>query len=154
MPTSCVAYNCRSRWTKTPGTVKISNVVSFHRFPLRNKELLKKWIIAVRRKSWKPTNASFLCSKHFTPDCFYYSPSQFVQLNGQRRKLRPDSVPSVFQFPKHLQNSNKKRRPPLKRKTVDITPEEESYVPSKKTPNLDHSYAISLSNEINRMRKS
>ena len=121
---------------------------------MRNKELLKKCTIAVRRKSWKPTNASFLCSKHFTPDCFYNSPSLFEQVNGQRRKLRPDSVPSLFKFPTHLQNSNKKRRSPLKRKTVDITPEEDSYVPSKKTLNLDHSYAISLSKENNRMRKS
>ena len=121
---------------------------------MRNKELLKKWTIAVRRKSWKPTNASFLCNKHFIPDCFYKSQSLFVQVNGQRRKLRPDSVPSLFKFPTHLQNSIKKRRSPLKRKTVDITPEEDSYVPSKKTPNFDHSYAISLSKENNRMRKS
>ena len=124
------------------------------RFPLRNKELLKKWTIAVRRKSWKPTNASFLCSKHFTPDCFYNLPSLFVQVNGQRRKLRLDSVPSLFKFPTHVQSSTKKRQSPLKRKTVDITPEEDSYVPSKKTPNLDHSCAISLSKENNRMRKS
>ena len=123
---------------------------------MRNKELLKKWTIAVRRKSWKPTNASFLCSKHSTPDSFYNSPSPFVHVNGQRRKLRPDSVPSLFKFTTHLQNSTKKRRSPLKRKTVDITPEEDSYVPSKKTPILDHSYAnaISLSKENNRMRKS
>ena len=123
------------------------------RFPLRNKELLKKWIIAVRRKTWKPSNASFLCSKHYAPDFFYNSPIQFVQVNGHRRKLRPSSVPSLFKFPKHLQN-NKKGRSPLKRKTVDIAPEEDSYVPPKKTPNLDHSYAISLSKESKRLRTS
>ena len=117
-------------------------------------ELLTKWIIAVRRKSWKPTNASFLCSKHFTPDCFYSSPSQFIQVNGQRRKLRPNSVPHLFEFPKHLQNIDKKRRSPLKRKTADITPEEDSYAPPKKALNLDHSYAISLSKENKRLRRS
>ena len=47
-----------------------------------------------------------------------------------------------------------KRRSPLKRKTADITFEEDSYAPPKKVPNLDHSYAVSLSKENKRLRTS
>jgi len=93
----------------------IVQIIIVTQVPIENKELLKKWTIAVRRKSWKPTNASFLCSRHFTPDCCYNSPSPFVHVNGQSRTLRPDSVPSLFKFTTHLQNSTKKRRSPLKR---------------------------------------
>ena len=124
------------------------------RFPLRNTELLKKWIIAVRRKTWKPTNASFLCSKHFTPECFYDSPSQFVQVNGQRRKLKPTSVPSLFDFPKHLQNNKKKRQSPVKRTNPGFVPEQSSYAPAKKVPRLDHAYTTSLSKDNKKLRQA
>ena len=121
---------------------------------MRNTELLKKWIIAVRRKTWKPTNASFLCSKHFTPECFYDSPSQFVQVNGQRRKLKPNSVPSLFDFPKHLQNNKKKRRSPVKRTNPGFVPEQNSPAPAKKVPWLDHAYTASLSKENKKLRQA
>lgn len=60
-----------------------------------------RWALAVRRdesgKLWKPNKHDVLCSKHFKPEDF--------DKTGNTTRLRPDAVPSVFQFPKHLQVS-------------------------------------------------
>jgi hypothetical protein len=57
MVNNCVAVGCNnypSRYTK----------VSFYRFPC-DVERRNKWIAAVKRKSWKPSENSRLCSEHF-----------------------------------------------------------------------------------------
>ena len=123
-------------------------------FPLRNKELLKTCIIALRRKTWKQTNASFLCSKHVTPECVYDSPSKFVQVNGQGRKLKPKFVPYLFDFPKHPQTNKKKTRSQVKGTTPRLIPEQSSSAPAKKVPRLDYSYTTSLSKENKQLRKA
>ena len=76
--------------------------VSLHRFP-KIEPYRTLWTRAVRntRKDWlRLTNYSFLCSAHFTEDCF-------LELIGKRfkdfglspqklRRLKPDAVPTVF----------------------------------------------------------
>ena len=42
MSTSCSAYNCTNRHFK-------STTIVFHRFPITDKELCKKWIVASKR---------------------------------------------------------------------------------------------------------
>lgn len=84
------------------------------RFPLRNKNLLAKWLAAVRRKNWQPTASSVLCSDHFTPDCFRY-----YTLN---RHLREDAVPTIFEFPEHMQSAAKAFKQTIEiNKVIDIS---------------------------------
>ena len=71
----------------------------------------KKWVKAIRREKWFPTQSSVLCSTHFSDDCF---------VEGKKnRRLKKDAVPSIFNFPKHLQEDTntkmKKRKSPKKR---------------------------------------
>lgn len=63
MVQSCSAYGCKNRYDK-------DKPVSFHKFPLTRPSLCEKWEAAVRRKNFKPTKYSSICSEHFTPDCF------------------------------------------------------------------------------------
>ena len=95
----CTAYNCSQRYNK-------NNNIRFHSFPLKNKDLLKKWKIAMRREeSWKPTVYSRICGTHFLSSDYY---------PGSRELLKT-SVPSVFDFPEHLQKSKPIERRELKR---------------------------------------
>ncbi|CAB4056498.1 unnamed protein product [Lepeophtheirus salmonis] len=61
MPNTCSAPLCRTGY---PGEAKDPTTV-FHRVPLKNKELMKKWITAIPRANYKPTIHSRLCSNHF-----------------------------------------------------------------------------------------
>ena len=64
------------------------------RFPLKNQELLKKWIVALRRDGWQPGPSDTLCSEHFDSTCFRHYSLQV--------RLKEDAVPSLFHFPPHL----------------------------------------------------
>ena len=50
----CVAWGCSNRSMKGSG-------LKFHRFPLKNMDLLKKWIVAMRREDFAPTSYSRIC---------------------------------------------------------------------------------------------
>ncbi|XP_039277203.1 THAP domain-containing protein 1-like [Nilaparvata lugens] len=83
----CSAVNCSNRSNRTVN-------ISYHRFPFRNKELLKKWLVKLWRKSFTPTVNSYVCSVHFEADSF---------LQGyQCKKLKEDALPTIFNFPDHL----------------------------------------------------
>ena len=73
----------------------------------KNMDLLKKWIVAMRREDFAPTSYSRICGEHFLPTDYYHSTSNF---------LRKDAVPSVFNFPLHLQKESAPPRRELKRK--------------------------------------
>ena len=68
----------------------------------------------MRRDHWTPTKASCICSQHFLPTD--YTDAQFSQhLSKTSRKfLRRDAIPSLFQFPGHLQKKPSKERNPKK----------------------------------------
>ena len=81
-----------------------------HEFPHKNPQLLQKWVKAIRREKWFPTQSSVLCSTHFSDDCF---------VEGKKnRRLKKDAVPSIFNFPEHLQEdtNTKRKRESLQRK--------------------------------------
>lgn len=76
--------------------------VSLHRFP-KTEPYRTLWTRAVRntRKDWlRPTNYSFLCSAHFTDNCFLEFVGTKFQDFGlsphKLRRLKPDAVPTVF----------------------------------------------------------
>jgi len=67
----CSAYGCSNSDEKNK---KLSLGLTFHRFPLQRPDILKAWLHAVKRKDFKPTDSSCLCSNHFTEEDFQYQP--------------------------------------------------------------------------------
>ena len=92
----CIAYECKSRSTKEE-----SNELSWHLLPLSNKELLRTWLIKIKRTNTPVSKNSYLGSKHFEEECF------IKPLGGQRIRLKPVSVPSKFMFT--VQRKERKR---------------------------------------------
>ena len=96
MPLSCCAFGCTNRYF--PGTKK-----HFFRIPA-NEDQRIKWITAINRKNWTPTEGTRLCSDHFT------SGKLLNYSNSKARKIcisvgwvskdprHPDYVPSIFSF--------------------------------------------------------
>ncbi|XP_049944760.1 THAP domain-containing protein 2-like [Schistocerca serialis cubense] len=97
MVISCFAFSCTKRWSR-------ESDISFHRFPLEHKELLKTWITSVKREDFNLTSCSFLCGNHFRQDDYVVSPGTW------KKRLKPEAVPSVFDFPTHLMPPNKQSR--------------------------------------------
>ena len=89
MVKSCCAVGCTSRFSKGSG-------ISFYRFPTEPKRR-ERWIAAVNRKDWAPTNYMWICSQHF------------VSGSKNDDPLSPNCVPSIFSFVKS----------PVKRKAAD-----------------------------------
>ncbi|XP_066498756.1 uncharacterized protein zgc:163143 [Hoplias malabaricus] len=102
----CCAYNCKNN-TKDKS-------LAFHSFPLKNPELLKKWLKNLKWKDWTPEPHSKICSSHFEKRCYSLS-------EGPRRRLHTWAVPTIFSFPSHLQNRKRKIDPRSRRamKTLD-----------------------------------
>lgn len=86
MPKQCCAVNCSNVFIKGSG-------VKFYRFPA-DPERKSKWVAAVNRKDWYPTEYTWICSEHF------------VSGAKSNHPLAPNYVPSIF---KHV-NSPEKRR--------------------------------------------
>nr|XP_022907492.1 THAP domain-containing protein 1-like [Onthophagus taurus] len=108
MVNSCSAYGCTNRQSTGSG-------LQFHRFPLNKPGVLKKWIKEVRRKNFKPTKYSFLCSDHFLATDYQIRPG------ASKGWLKEDAFPSVFKgFPNHLQ-----KPPPSKRRLLSRVIEKE-----------------------------
>ncbi|XP_058622743.1 uncharacterized protein zgc:163143 isoform X2 [Onychostoma macrolepis] len=79
----CCAYNCKN-------TAK-NKSLSFHKFPLKDPNLLKKWLKNLRWKDWKPAPNSKICSIHFEKKCLIE--------DGKRTRLHSWAVPTIFSFP-------------------------------------------------------
>ena len=109
MPVSCSAYGCSNHHFKE------TNII-FHRFPLKDKELCQKWVIATKRDGFVPTEASYICSDHFTKDNYLFSNS---------KRLKQNNVPSVFNFPEHLmpKTLTLKRKAPVARSVIQTSNE-------------------------------
>jgi len=101
----CSGFNCTS-------SSDVQKELIFHKFPLNDKEKLKKWVHAVRRKDFKPTSSSFLCSLHFTENDY-----NKAVVSG-KLVLKKCAVPTIFQFPEHLMPKVKERR--VLQKSVEI----------------------------------
>uniref|UniRef100_A0A8D0A0P6 THAP-type domain-containing protein n=1 Tax=Sander lucioperca TaxID=283035 RepID=A0A8D0A0P6_SANLU len=66
---------------------------SFLRFP-KNKDVRKKWEVALRREGFTASCSSVLCSHHFNQGDF--------DRTGQIVRLRDGVIPSIFSFPTRL----------------------------------------------------
>ena len=89
MVKSCCAFGCTNRYHK--GTK-----LSFYRFPA-DRERRSKWIAALKREDWQPSEHSWVCSAHF--------------VSGKKSDdpLSPDYIPSVFSFVKTPEKRKAKR---------------------------------------------
>ena len=63
MPRHCSVHGCQSNYA--PGKQNKSEPIATFGFPLKNFELLEKWIKFVNREEWEPTKNSAICVKHF-----------------------------------------------------------------------------------------
>ncbi|KAE8632293.1 hypothetical protein XENTR_v10001507 [Xenopus tropicalis] len=131
---ACAAINCTSRQTRGCGK-------SFHRFPHGRPEVLKKWVMNMRRDKFKPSSKAVLCSDHFEEFCF--------DRTGQTIRLRTDAVPTVFAFPGKMKKDRKSRHSAI----VFEYPEEPSQYsfsfqeptmqePNEKCVTAEHDYCI------------
>ena len=135
MPCSCVAIDCTNRRQR-------DGLVSFHRFPGRNKELKEKWIRAIRRENWVPSKESVICSDHFTNDCFTTKPKQ------KGRFLKKDAMPTIFPtFPSYLHQETPKRKSPKKRKFVEPQSKQKNQVSPRKIARSIHTEHAYMSKE-------
>ena len=117
MVKSCCAVGCSNRYSKSRG-------ISFYRFPT-DEAKHSKWIAAVRRDNWEPSEHSWLCSAHF--------------VSGKKSDdpLSPDYVPSIFSFVSN----------PLKRKSQEKLDSYERRKHTKKNQ-LEHSSGVLEAEEL------
>ena len=101
MVNSCSAYGCTNR--------SVKNGISFHKFPLKDSNLLRRWVIATKRENFVPTKNSSLCSQHFVKENYNYC-------DANKPRLKANAVPSVFAFPERLQVKTACRKGPAKRR--------------------------------------
>lgn len=74
------------------------NEISFHRLP-KDKKISKVWLQKSKTKKHPKEGSCYVCSKHFSPECFEQT---FKYLCGQKdkRKLKPGSIPTRFNHKK------------------------------------------------------
>ncbi|KAM7110959.1 THAP domain-containing protein 1 isoform 1-T1 [Molossus nigricans] len=94
------------------------------RFPLTRPSLCKEWEAAIRRKNFKPTKYSSICSEHFTPDCF--------KRECNNKLLKENAVPTIFLYTEPRE------------KKEDLEPQEQLSPPPVKPPNPQVDAAIGL----------
>ena len=72
--------------------------ISYHRIP-NNKGLRKAWLARIRRNNLPPLQNCYVCSEHFTDDCFEADlKAQLMPELKVKRRLKRDAIPSVFLF--------------------------------------------------------
>lgn len=91
MPHCCVP-ECNNYWTK-------NSKVTFHCIPRKDLELQRVWLARIRRDNLPPLEYSYVCSEHFTPDCFENDlKAKLMPKTKFKRGILPGSVPSLFPF--------------------------------------------------------
>ena len=94
MPHHCIVPQCNNNSAKCPE-------LSFYRLPLCDKNLLKKWLVNIRRQNTPVTEYSRVCSAHFE--------------NG--KKEGKNAMPTIFAWTKKTVS----RPPPKQRGDLMVT---------------------------------
>ena len=82
----CIAYGCVNR-SNNPECSKLT----WPSLPINNAKLLRTWLLKIKRKDPPVSKHSYLCSPHFSEDCF-------MCCVGGKRYLKSGSVPTRFGF--------------------------------------------------------
>jgi len=105
MPNKCVAFGCKTGYDRQEsGSDEVTgDKPTLHSFP-KDKTLFDKWVKAISRKDFVPSQYSRVCSKHFLPSDFVevsedsnvtrHKPKTDKKL--MNRYLKKDAVPSIF----------------------------------------------------------
>ncbi|KAM7367048.1 hypothetical protein PAMP_014973 [Pampus punctatissimus] len=95
-------------------------------FPLQDKPRLHKWVDNMKREEWTPSRHQYLCSEHFTEDCF--------DIRWGIRYLKNTAIPTIF--PSVEDDGEKvttiKRSPKAKSGTFDNEATGSNYLLSKR----------------------
>ena len=109
-----------------PGCINHSSKtcnISYHRIP--NDKGLRKasWLARIRRDNLPPLQNCYVCSEHFTDDCFEVDlKARLMPELKVKRRLKRDAIPSVFSFgpePKKPRLSTENRESRLQHKNYD-----------------------------------
>ena len=95
----CIVPFCTNSYRKTKGTK-----ISYHRLPVG--PLRSIWLRNIRRKNLRSKGHSFVCSEHFSPDCYEDEREVIPGFSKKGRKLKPRSVPTIFPFPTKAKEIN------------------------------------------------
>ncbi|XP_068572907.1 THAP domain-containing protein 5-like [Cebidichthys violaceus] len=115
MPRYCAVKVCRNRGGAA--TSQDNKRISFYPFPLQDKSRLQRWVDNMRREDWTPSRHQYLCSEHFTEDCF--------DIRWGIRYLKSTAIPTMFPSTEDGGEKNVpsiKRSPKAKPMTFDIEP--------------------------------
>ncbi|XP_059924534.1 THAP domain-containing protein 6-like [Gadus macrocephalus] len=133
MPGWCSAYSCSNQRTVD----NRNRGITFHKFP-KDKDLRKKWEVALRREGFTASDYSVVCSQHFKQAEF--------DRTGQIVRLRDGVIPSLFNFPVHLQKLVKGRATSTSRRAEEslsvASKDSPEMTSSQPQPNDDHGYAL------------
>jgi len=87
----CCVPGCINHSSKT------CNII-YHRIP-NGKGLRKAWLPRIRRDNLPPFQNCYVCSEHFTDNCFEADlKAQLMPELKVKGRLKRDAIPSVFSF--------------------------------------------------------
>ena len=101
----------------------------------------------MKRDKWTPAGHHKLCDAHFKKDDYIWPEDADV---GKKR-LKPDAVPSVFEFPSHLAPRERKRKQPVNRKIPSPKKKKLVATSSHVTTN-DHNYAACPTKKVHQLK--
>ncbi|XP_060885740.1 THAP domain-containing protein 5-like [Labrus mixtus] len=113
MPRYCAVKLCRNRGGAA--SKQEDKRISFYPFPLQDKPRLQKWVHNMKREEWTPSRHQYLCSEHFTEDCF--------DIRWGIRYLKNTAIPTTFPSTEDEEEKRCitfKRSPTPKPRTLDI----------------------------------
>ena len=102
----CMVPGCTNHSNKTTG-------VSYHRLP-QNERRKKIWLARIPRNNPCPSQYSFVCSDHFSPDSFVQDLAEELCGYEKRRRLTAEAVPAMSS---DIALLNAQETSPCKRKT-------------------------------------
>ena len=94
-----------------------SQASDYQSFPLPENSALKaKWVNSLKRSNFKATKTTYICSRHFSDEDFLENPTDTRGRPLKKRKLKDESVPTLFMVPEPIAKIHDHRKT---RKSID-----------------------------------